>query len=162
MVWYKIHSTIILPDLDNTIKINTVFIYIFIYMQKTNITLLMFITLCKARANMTSTNCGTGTASLAERSSSTLVVSGAHVTGSLFFGVKFCISWLVLLSFFYIVIPVLLRKELGDINEVIRIRTMKTSRQPNGQKKSTKGQTTIYKTHTTIRIEQRYSLLITL
>jgi hypothetical protein len=55
----------------------------------------------------------------------------------------------------------LLRKELGDINEVIRIRTMKTSRQPNGQKKSTKGQTTIYKTHTTLRIEQRYSLLIT-
>ena len=131
--------------------------YIF-YMQKTNITLLMFITLCKARANMTSTNCGTGTASLAERSSSTLVVSEVHVTGSLFFGVKFCISWLVLLSFFYIVMPVL----LGDINEIIRIRTMKTSRQPNGQKKSTKGQTTIYKTHTTLRIEQRYALLITM
>ena len=128
------------------------------YMQKTNITLLMFITLCKARANMTSTNCGTGTASLAERSSSTLVVSEVHVTGSLFFGVKFCISWLVLLSFFYIVMPVL----LGDINEIIRIRTMKTSRQPNGQKKSTKGQTTIYKTHTTLRIEQRYALLITM
>ena len=70
---------------------------------------------------MTSTNCGTGTASLAERPSSTLVVSGLHVTGSLFFGVKLCISWLVLLSFFYIVMPVLLRKELGDINEVIRI-----------------------------------------
>jgi hypothetical protein len=33
--------------LDNTIKINTVFIYIFIYMQKTNITLLMFITCVK-------------------------------------------------------------------------------------------------------------------
>ena len=162
MVWYKIHSTIILPDLDSTININTVFIYIFIYMQKTNITLLMFITMCKARANMTSTNCGTGTASFAKRSSSTLVVSRVHVAGSLFFGVKFCISWLVLLSFFYIVIPVLLRKEVGDINEVIRIRTMKTTRQPNGQKKSTKGQTMIYKTHTTLKIEQRYGLLITL
>jgi hypothetical protein len=34
---------------------------------------------------MTSTNCGTGTASLAECPSSTLVVSGLHVTGSLFF-----------------------------------------------------------------------------
>ena len=66
MVWYKIHSTIILPDLDSTININTVFIYIFIYMQKTK----------------------------------TLLASGVHVAGSLFFGVKFCILWLVLLSVF--------------------------------------------------------------
>ena len=158
MVWYKIHSTIILPDLDNTIKINTVFICIFIYMQKTNITLLMFITLCKARAKMTNTNCGTGTASLAERSSSTLVVSGVHVTGSLFFGVKFCISWLVLLSFFLYCNARPSSKRVWRYQWGNQNRTMKTSRQPNGQKKSTKGQTTIYKTHTTLRIE----LLITL
>ena len=33
MVWYKIHKTIILPDLNNTIEITTVFIYIFVYAE---------------------------------------------------------------------------------------------------------------------------------
>ena len=56
----------------------------------------------------TNTNCGTGTASLAERPSSTLVFSGVRVARSLVFCVKLCISWLILLSLFYldIVMPV--------------------------------------------------------
>jgi hypothetical protein len=38
------------------------------------------------------------------------------------------------------------RKEFDDTKGVIRIRTSKKDRQYNGQKKRTKGQTTIYKT----------------
>ena len=55
----------------------------------------------------TNTNCGTGTASLAERPSSTLVFSGVRVARSLIFCAKLYISWLILLSLFYldIVIP---------------------------------------------------------
>jgi hypothetical protein len=43
---------------------------------------------------------------------------------------------------------IIMKEEFEDTKGVIRIRKSKKNRQYNGQKKSTKGQTTIYKTYT--------------
>ena len=53
-----------------------------------------------------------------------------------------------LTTFVYYKIYVSLVKEFQDTKWVIRIRKSKTNRQRNGQTKSTKGQTTTYKTYT--------------
>jgi hypothetical protein len=44
-------------------------------------------------------------------------------------------------------------EEFKDTKAIIRIRKLKTERQHNDQKKRTKGQTTIYKTHLKLKIE---------
>jgi hypothetical protein len=49
--------------------------------------------------------------------------------------------------FWDIVMPVLLREELGEAKRVARIRTMKKIRQHNGEKKKYKRTNTIYKTY---------------
>jgi len=43
---------------------------------------------------------------------------------------------------------IIMKEEFEDTKGVIRIRKSKKNRQHNGQKKTTKGQTTIYKTYT--------------
>ena len=47
----------------------------------------------------------------------------------------------------------LLQEEFEDTKRVIRIRISKKNNQRNGQEQSTKGQTTIYKTHIKLKIE---------
>ena len=134
MVRYTIYKTIILPDLDHKFKITTVFIFKFIYMQKTTIAVWMFPLMAYDFVYTTNTNCGTGTASLAERPSSTLVFSGVRIARSLVFRVKLCISWLILLSLFYLDIVMPVEKSL----EIQRRRVNNTM----DKRKCTKGQAT--------------------
>jgi hypothetical protein len=59
------------------------------------------------------------------------------------------------LSFFWFCSNIvgLLQEEFEDTKRVMRIHISKKNKQRNGQEQSTKGQTTIYKTHIKLKIE---------